>query len=186
MRRLAVVASLTRACFSRALGLRISTLRRLTSRPVKVADGLYVLMGGAAQGNIVVSAGSDGIFMIVSMYGQMQKNGGAGGAAYCRWLGDGVTKHVAAIEMEGGAESGGLRTSSEPPLEPQRLAGQKPQHHQIGRLKRRPRNVRQILVAIHHVAAYHRPQLRDRDAQLFSGFRFRVLRLAGLGYLHSR
>ena len=29
---------------------------------VKLADGLYVLMGGAAQGNIVVSAGRTGCF----------------------------------------------------------------------------------------------------------------------------
>ena len=36
---------------------------------VKLADGLYVLMGGPAQGNIVVSAGSDGMFLIDSMYG---------------------------------------------------------------------------------------------------------------------
>jgi glyoxylase-like metal-dependent hydrolase (beta-lactamase superfamily II) len=38
---------------------------------VKVADGLYVLMGGPAQGNIAVSIGSDGIFLVDSMYGQM-------------------------------------------------------------------------------------------------------------------
>jgi glyoxylase-like metal-dependent hydrolase (beta-lactamase superfamily II) len=38
---------------------------------VKIADGLYVLMGGAAQGNIVVSAGNDGMFLIDSMYGPM-------------------------------------------------------------------------------------------------------------------
>src|SRR5262249_4858535 len=31
---------------------------------VKVADGLYVLMGGPAQGNIAVSVGSDGIFLV--------------------------------------------------------------------------------------------------------------------------
>jgi cyclase len=38
---------------------------------VKIADGLYVLMGGPAQGNIVVSAGSDGMFLIDSMYAPM-------------------------------------------------------------------------------------------------------------------
>jgi glyoxylase-like metal-dependent hydrolase (beta-lactamase superfamily II) len=38
---------------------------------VKVADGLYVLMGGPAQGNIVASVGSDGIFLIDSMYAPM-------------------------------------------------------------------------------------------------------------------
>src|ERR1700733_9024934 len=38
---------------------------------VKIADGIYVLMGGAAQGNILVSAGPDGIFLIDSMYAPM-------------------------------------------------------------------------------------------------------------------
>lgn len=38
---------------------------------VKLADNLYVLMGGPAQGNIVVLTGSDGLFLIDSMYGQM-------------------------------------------------------------------------------------------------------------------
>src|SRR5215469_10410267 len=40
---------------------------------VKIADGLYVLMGGAAQGNILVSAGSDGIFLVDSMYAPMHQ-----------------------------------------------------------------------------------------------------------------
>jgi cyclase len=38
---------------------------------VKIADNLYVLMGGPAQGNIVVLTGSDGLFLIDSMYAQM-------------------------------------------------------------------------------------------------------------------
>ena len=38
---------------------------------VKLADNMYVLMGGAAQGNIVVLTGNDGLFLIDSMYGQM-------------------------------------------------------------------------------------------------------------------
>lgn len=38
---------------------------------VKLADNLYVLMGGAAQGNIVVLTGGDGLFLIDSMYAQM-------------------------------------------------------------------------------------------------------------------
>src|SRR5712691_6554852 len=38
---------------------------------VKLADGLYLLMGGAAQGNIAVSAGSDGILLVDSMYAPM-------------------------------------------------------------------------------------------------------------------
>jgi cyclase len=40
---------------------------------VKIADGLYVLMGGAAQGNILVSAGNDGIFLVDSMYAPMHQ-----------------------------------------------------------------------------------------------------------------
>ena len=40
---------------------------------VKIADGLYVLMAGPAQGNILVSAGSDGIFLVDSMYGPMHQ-----------------------------------------------------------------------------------------------------------------
>ncbi len=38
---------------------------------VKLADGVFVLMGGPAQGNILVSAGSDGIFLVDTMYAQM-------------------------------------------------------------------------------------------------------------------
>jgi cyclase len=38
---------------------------------VKLADNLHVLMGGPAQGNIVVLSGADGLFLIDSMYGQM-------------------------------------------------------------------------------------------------------------------
>ena len=42
-------------------------------RTVKVADGLFVLMGGPAQGNIAVSAGSDGVFLVDSMYAPMHQ-----------------------------------------------------------------------------------------------------------------
>lgn len=38
---------------------------------VKIADNLYVLMGGPAQGNIVVLTGGDGLFLVDSMYAQM-------------------------------------------------------------------------------------------------------------------
>jgi len=44
---------------------------RLELRTVKVSDGLYVLMGGPAQGNIAVSVGNDGVFLVDTMYGQM-------------------------------------------------------------------------------------------------------------------
>jgi cyclase len=40
---------------------------------VKVADGLYVLMGGAAQGNIAVSVGRDGILLVDTMYAPMHQ-----------------------------------------------------------------------------------------------------------------
>ena len=40
---------------------------------VKIADGIYVLMGGAAQGNILVSTGPDGIFLVDSMYAPMHQ-----------------------------------------------------------------------------------------------------------------
>jgi cyclase len=40
---------------------------------VKIADGLYVLMGGAAQGNIAVSTGTDGLFLVDSMYAPMHQ-----------------------------------------------------------------------------------------------------------------
>ena len=46
---------------------------RLELQTVKVADGLYVLMGGPAQGNIAVSVGNDGVFLVDSMYGQMHE-----------------------------------------------------------------------------------------------------------------
>jgi len=38
---------------------------------VKIADGVFVLMAGPAQGNILVSAGSDGIFLVDTMYAPM-------------------------------------------------------------------------------------------------------------------
>jgi glyoxylase-like metal-dependent hydrolase (beta-lactamase superfamily II) len=40
---------------------------------VKVADNLYVLMGGAAQGNIAVLTGNDGMFLVDSMYAPMHQ-----------------------------------------------------------------------------------------------------------------
>ena len=46
---------------------------KLELQTVKVTDSLYVLMGGPAQGNIAVSVGSDGVFLVDSMYGQMHQ-----------------------------------------------------------------------------------------------------------------
>src|SRR2546427_12781480 len=44
---------------------------KLEIQTVKIADGVYVLMGGPAQGNILVSAGPDGLFLGDTMYAQM-------------------------------------------------------------------------------------------------------------------
>ncbi|HVH29501.1 MAG TPA: MBL fold metallo-hydrolase [Vicinamibacterales bacterium] len=46
---------------------------KLELQTVKVTDGLYVLMGGPAQGNIAVSIGPDGVFLVDSMYAQMHE-----------------------------------------------------------------------------------------------------------------
>src|SRR5262245_46374526 len=46
---------------------------KIELQTVKVSDGLYVLMGGPAQGNVAVSVGSDGVFLVDSMYGQMHQ-----------------------------------------------------------------------------------------------------------------
>jgi glyoxylase-like metal-dependent hydrolase (beta-lactamase superfamily II) len=72
-RQLAVIAVLALTCWfsdARAQNLDFSAIELQT---VKVADGLYVLIGGAAQGNIVVTAGSDGILLVDSMYGPMHQ-----------------------------------------------------------------------------------------------------------------
>jgi len=72
-RQLAVIAVLAlTGSFSdaRAQNLDFAAIELQTA---KVADGLYVLMGGAAQGNIVVTAGSDGILLVDSMYGPMHQ-----------------------------------------------------------------------------------------------------------------
>jgi glyoxylase-like metal-dependent hydrolase (beta-lactamase superfamily II) len=44
---------------------------KLELQTVKITDSLYVLMGGPAQGNIAVSIGPDGVFLVDSMYAQM-------------------------------------------------------------------------------------------------------------------
>jgi glyoxylase-like metal-dependent hydrolase (beta-lactamase superfamily II) len=46
---------------------------KLELQTVKVADRLYVLTGGPAQGNIAVSVGNDGVFIVDSMYAQMHQ-----------------------------------------------------------------------------------------------------------------
>lgn len=66
-----LLAVLTLACFSaKAQNIDFAAAQIQT---VKIADGIYVLMGGAAQGNILVSAGADGIFLVDSMYAPMHQ-----------------------------------------------------------------------------------------------------------------
>src|SRR5712691_7480280 len=68
--------ALTLACM---LACAVSTARaqgnidfaKLEIQTVKITDGVYVLMGGPAQGNILVSAGSDGLFLVDTMYAPM-------------------------------------------------------------------------------------------------------------------
>jgi len=72
-RQLAVIAVLTLTCsFAAPLAQNID-FAAIELQTVKIADGLYVLMGGAAQGNIAVSVGSDGMFLVDSMYGPMHQ-----------------------------------------------------------------------------------------------------------------
>ena len=72
-RPLAVIAVLALTCSFSALRAQNIDFAAIELQTVKVADGLYVLMGGAAQGNIAVSVGSDGIFMVDTMYGPMHQ-----------------------------------------------------------------------------------------------------------------
>ena len=46
---------------------------KIELRTVKIAEGLYVLTGGPAQGNIAVSVGSDGVFLVDTMYAPMHQ-----------------------------------------------------------------------------------------------------------------
>jgi cyclase len=72
-RRLGLVTVLTLVTIcsgARAQNIDFATIEVQT---VKVADGLWVLMGGLAQGNVLVSSGSDGIFLVDSMYGPMHQ-----------------------------------------------------------------------------------------------------------------
>jgi glyoxylase-like metal-dependent hydrolase (beta-lactamase superfamily II) len=72
-RPLAGIAALTLACFFPGARAQNIDFAKIDLQTVKIADGIYVLMGGAAQGNILVSAGSDGIFLVDSMYGPMHQ-----------------------------------------------------------------------------------------------------------------
>jgi cyclase len=73
-RQLVLALSMSLCCgVSRARAQQNIDFAALEIRTVKVADGLYVLMGGPAQGNIAVSVGNDGILLVDSMYAQMHQ-----------------------------------------------------------------------------------------------------------------
>jgi cyclase len=66
IRNLAILIALS--CLANAQSVDFAKTEIQT---VKIADGLWILMGGPAQGNILVSAGNDGIFLVDSMYAPM-------------------------------------------------------------------------------------------------------------------
>jgi len=72
-RQLTAVVFLTLACASSNAHAQNLDFQTIQIQTVKIADGLYVLMGGPAQGNILVSAGSDGILLVDSMYAPMHQ-----------------------------------------------------------------------------------------------------------------
>jgi len=73
-RQVALTLALILTCgISNAAAQQNIDFEKLELQTVKVADRLYVLMGGPAQGNIAVSVGSDGVFLVDSMYGQMHQ-----------------------------------------------------------------------------------------------------------------
>ena len=72
MKRLAATLALMLTCVaSTARAQGNIDFAKLEIQTVKVSDGVYVLMGGPAQGNILVSAGNDGLFLVDTMYAQM-------------------------------------------------------------------------------------------------------------------
>jgi cyclase len=70
--RLPVIAALTLTFFWNAHGQGVD-FAKTEIQTVKISNDLYVLMGGSAQGNILVSVGSDGLFLVDTMYGQMHQ-----------------------------------------------------------------------------------------------------------------
>ena len=72
-RQLAMVAALALTCCWSTVSAQNIDFASVELRTVKVADGLFVLMGGPAQGNIAVSAGTDGVFLVDSMYAPMHQ-----------------------------------------------------------------------------------------------------------------
>jgi cyclase len=73
MRTPHVIPALLLACCISNAGAQNIDFAATQIQTVKIADGLYVLMGGAAQGNILVSTGNNGIFLVDSMYAPMHQ-----------------------------------------------------------------------------------------------------------------
>jgi len=72
-RQFVAVVALTLACLLPCARAQNVDFAKTEIQTVKVADGLYVLMGGAAQGNIAVLTGSEGLFLVDSMYAPMHQ-----------------------------------------------------------------------------------------------------------------
>jgi cyclase len=72
-KRVGLLAALAMTCWCSAAAAQNIDFASVEVRTVKVAEGLYVLMGGPAQGNVAVSVGSDGIFLVDSMYAPMHQ-----------------------------------------------------------------------------------------------------------------
>jgi glyoxylase-like metal-dependent hydrolase (beta-lactamase superfamily II) len=66
-----MIAALALTCCCSTAGAQNIDFASVQVQTVKITDGLYVLMGGPAQGNIAVSVGTDGIFLVDSMYAPM-------------------------------------------------------------------------------------------------------------------
>jgi cyclase len=70
---LAAAAALILPCVPSMIHAQGVDFAKTQIQTVKIADGLYLLMGGAAQGNIAVSVGPDGMFLVDSMYAPMHQ-----------------------------------------------------------------------------------------------------------------
>ncbi len=70
---LATVLALALVCVPSPADAQNIDFASIEVQTVKVADGLYVLMAGPAQGNIAVLVGNDGIFLVDSMYAPMHQ-----------------------------------------------------------------------------------------------------------------
>jgi cyclase len=72
-RQLAAVAVFTLTCFFPSADAQNIDFQATEIQTVEIANGLYLLMGGAAQGNILVSTGGDGILLVDTMYAPMHQ-----------------------------------------------------------------------------------------------------------------